>query len=315
MGFSVVIATRDRPAELGRCLSALGRLDYPRDQFEVIVINDGGTIAPGDSLQTLIPGVKLQVLTQENAGPGAARNSGAEVATGNVLAFIDDDCIPPQDWLNNLTAAVHRAPEAIIGGRTVNALTSNWYSRASQSLVDYVYHFYNTQDNNRNSFFASNNMAMSVASFRALKGFDENFRTAEDRELCARWKENGGRFYYAPEVVIYHAHDLNLWTMFRQHFGYGRGALPYWKKTGRGGLKGIRVEPVSFYKGMLQFPFEQNEPRPALVASLIFFSQVSNAIGFACEAVTSLFSRKAARVGEIVAVTSEARVYRAPGAL
>ena len=315
MQFSVVIATHNRATELARCLTALGLIEFHRDEFEVIIVNDGGTIAPAAAFQSLAPGIAIRILTQRNAGPGAARNTGANAANGEFVAFIDDDCIPPRDWLSKLSNALRRAPDAMVGGQTVNTLTSNPCSRASQSLVDYVYHFYNTTDSDRSAFFASNNMALSVKSLQAIGGFDECFRTAEDRELCSRWKTGGGRFYYAPDVVMYHAHDLNLLSMFRQHFGYGRGALPYWKKTGRGGLKGIRVEPISFYAGMLRYPFEHGEPRPAVTASLILFSQLSNAAGFAVEAVSSLFARKAHRGVEIAAVPSDAAAYRAPGPL
>jgi GT2 family glycosyltransferase len=295
MRFSVVIATYNRPAELARCVKALGGVKFPRAGFEVIIVNDGGSIASSDSLRALAPGVNLRVASQRNAGPGAARNTGARAANGEVLAFIDDDCIPPSDWLENLAAAVERSPDAMIGGRTINALESNSYSRASQSLVDYVYHFYNAGDSARASFFASNNMAIPARAFAGINGFDENFRTAEDRELCARWKANGGQFVYASNVIMHHAHDLSLLSLYRQHFGYGRGALPYWKKTGRGGLKGIRVEPLSFYAGMLRYPFAHGEPRPFVVASLILFSQVSNALGFAREAASSVVSREPAR--------------------
>jgi GT2 family glycosyltransferase len=158
-------------------------------------------------------------------------------------------------------------------------------------------------------------MAIPAKEFAAINGFDESFRTAEDRELCARWKASGGQFVYASEVIMYHAHELSLASLYGQHFGYGRGALPYWKKTGRGGLKGIRVEPMSFYAGMLRYPFEHGEPRPVVVALLILFSQVSNALGFAWEAASTMFSRESARRSEFVAVPPDAAAYRAPGPL
>src|SRR5215204_4142350 len=98
MQFSVVIATHNRATELARCLTALGLIEFPRDKFEVVIVNDGGTIAPAAALQALAPGLSIRILTQRNAGPGAARNTGANAANGEFVAFIDDDCIPPRDW-------------------------------------------------------------------------------------------------------------------------------------------------------------------------------------------------------------------------
>jgi GT2 family glycosyltransferase len=283
--FSVVIATMGRPFELSRCLTAIAALRFPRDRFETIVVNDGGEIATEPELEALAGGAALRLVSQPNRGPGAARNAGTAVARGEFIAFIDDDCVPPPDWLDRLAEAIARAPEAMVGGRTINLLTGNLCSQASQSLVEYVYRYYNESGSGRSTFFASNNMALATTLLRGIGGFDERFRTAEDRELCNRWKRLGGAFSFAPDVVIYHGHRLNLWSLQKQHFGYGRGALPYWEKSAARGVRGIRVEPLSFYAGMLRFPFARHERRPAIVSSLILLSQMANAFGFAWEAI------------------------------
>jgi GT2 family glycosyltransferase len=289
--FSIVIATLDRPAELSRCITAIGALSFPRDQFEVIVVNDGGEPPPADQLRRAAGHVQLRILSTKNGGPGAARNAGVALARGDFLAFIDDDCTPPSDWLLKLAVVVDREPDALIGGHTVNVLKGNLFSQASQLLIDYVYAYYNEAGSGRTSFFSANNMVVAVGAFRTIGGFDEAFMTAEDRELCNRWSQTGGRFHYAPEVIMYHSHHLNLASLHRQHFGYGRGALPYWQKTAARGVRGIRVEPLAFYAGMLLFPFTRGEPHPAMLSALVFLSQVSNAAGFACEGLRRLFAR------------------------
>ena len=294
--FSVVIATFDRPAELTRCMRAIAELRYPRNEFEVIVVNDGGPRDHLDRLTDLVGDIHLKIVSTPNAGPGAARNAGAAVARGEFLAFIDDDCVPPPDWLIKLSSAVEQHPDALIGGHTLNALTGNLFSQASQTLVDYVYAYYNEPGARRNMFFASNNMTLSADAFRAMGGFDEAFRTAEDRELCNRWWASGGEFRYLPEIVMNHAHRLNLLSLHRQHFGYGRGALPYWQKSGSGGVRGINVEPFSFYVRMLGFPFKKGDRFPAIVSALILFSQVSNAAGFAYEGMRRVFARERAPI-------------------
>ncbi|MEO8578240.1 MAG: glycosyltransferase, partial [Gemmatimonadales bacterium] len=258
--FSVVIATFDRPEQLSRCIRAIGALKYPRDQFEVIVVNDGGSTQALGDLQALAGGVDLQVISTGNLGPGAARNTGAAAAKGEFIAFVDDDCIPPADWLSNLSAAVSRSPDAMIGGRTVNSLKRNLFSQASQTLVEYVYSYYNERGAYRTEFFASNNMTLSANAFHSIDGFDKAFRTAEDRELCNRWRAGGGQFVYDANVVMVHAHQLRTLSFLRQHFGYGRGALPYWEKSTPAGVRGIRVEPLAFYAGMMIFPFRQHHP-------------------------------------------------------
>lgn len=289
--FSVIIATFERPDELRRCVRAIGELVYPRDRFEVIVVNDGGRVHDAAQLKNLAGDVDFRIMTTVNTGPGAARNAGAAVARGQFLTFMDDDCVPSPDWLQRLSAAMDRSHEAMVGGRTVNILKHNLFSQASQTLVDYVYAYYNERGAKRNEFFASNNMILARKAFHALGGFDESFRTSEDRELCKRWGAGGGRFDYVPDIVIGHAHRLGPLSFLRQHFGYGRGALPYWRKSGANGVHGIRVEPFSFYLGMLSCAFKRRERYAPIISGLILISQISNACGFAYEGLRRAFAR------------------------
>jgi hypothetical protein len=64
-------------------------------------------------------------------------------AKGQFLAFTDDDCRPAADWLQALAQRFATAPDHAVGGRTVNALTNNPYTTASQLIVDFVYAYYN----------------------------------------------------------------------------------------------------------------------------------------------------------------------------
>ena len=79
---SIVIPTYNRPDQLAICLCACSRLDYPRDRFEVIVIDDGG-VTPLDDVVNRFHGLlSLKLLRQENAGPATARNRRAVEAGG-----------------------------------------------------------------------------------------------------------------------------------------------------------------------------------------------------------------------------------------
>ncbi|HZK78731.1 MAG TPA: glycosyltransferase family A protein [Gemmatimonadaceae bacterium] len=281
--FSIVVPTFNRPAELATCLDAIANCGFDRGRFEVVVVNDGGDDPEPVLESARSAGINLRRLSKPNRGPAAARNYGASAARGDFLAFIDDDCIPAKDWLTRLEESVAAYPLALHGGRTVNLLRGNRCSQASQSLVDYVYRYYNDRTVSRTFFFASNNIAVATSLFAQIGGFDESFRTAEDRDFCRSWHAKGWGFHYSPSVTIHHAHHLTLRTLQKQHFSYGRGALPYWRKSSAGSGR-IRVEPLSFYAGMMAHPFSQHIQRPALVASLILISQVANAAGFAYEA-------------------------------
>ena len=280
--FSIVVPTFDRPRQIAACLESLTRLEYPPERFEVIVVDDGSPLPPRHLVEAVQDRLDVTLVTQENAGPAKARNTGAARARGAYLAFTDDDCAPAPDWLHALRAGFAEDGARALGGRTVNALPDNIYSTASQMLIDYIYAYFNP-DPKEAQFFASNNLAFPAAGFREIGGFDTTYprAAAEDRELCRRWVRRGGRMAYLPAARVYHAHDLSLRRFWRQHFTYGRGAYCYHRLRARDSGEQIRVEPGGFYANLLRHPFRHTaRGRAARVAALLFLSQAANAGGF-----------------------------------
>ncbi|MFT6576435.1 MAG: hypothetical protein ACJA16_004644, partial [Akkermansiaceae bacterium] len=109
--FSVIICTRNGASRLTACLAACRALDYP--DFEIIVVNDGST----DQTATLLDREeKVRVFHRQPCGLSAARNHGAEMATGEILAYTDDDCQPDSQWLTWLARAYSESDYAAIGG-------------------------------------------------------------------------------------------------------------------------------------------------------------------------------------------------------
>ena len=279
--FSIVIPTYNRPERLANCLEAIALLDYPCDRFEVIVVDDGSKTPLDSVVEPLKDKINLKLLRQENAGPAAARNCGAAEAKGEVIAFTDDDCQPTTDWLTQFAPHFASNPQAMLGGKTINALSSNPFSTASQKLIDYLYEYYNPAKG-KDAFFASNNIAMPTANFRALNGFDVSFplAAAEDRDFCDRWNQ-AYPMVYVPEARINHYHKLSLASFWKQHFGYGRGAFCFHQIRSQRAAKDIEVEPLSFYFKLLSYPFYQVDRQPKiLISGLFFLSQVANVAGF-----------------------------------
>jgi GT2 family glycosyltransferase len=280
--FSIIIPTYARPVELVDCLEALARLQLGRDAFEVIIVDDGSPSPPAAVVERFRDRLDVGLITVPHGGPAAARNRGAERATGKFLAFTDDDCRPAANWLDALAARTAAAPDHIVGGRTMNALQRNSYSATSQLIVDLAYAYYN-DDGAEARFFASNNMALPADGFRAIGGFDPTFTTSEDRELCDRWLRCGYRMSYAPEAVVYHAHSLNLRRFWWQHFGYGRGAWRFHHIREQRGAGRFRPD-LTFYKQLGVAPFANvRGPRLPVIAALVVISQLANCAGFLYE--------------------------------
>lgn len=288
---AVVVPSFRRPERIRACVAALAEQDHPRDRFAVVVVDDGSPEPLAPALASLADRLDLTVHRQANAGPAAARNTGARLATGDLLAFTDDDCLPAPGWVSALAAAHAEDPRAMLGGRIVNVLERDLFAEASQQLVAALYAWY--AQGGRGRFFASNNLAAPREALLELGAFDTAFPQpgGEDRELCERWAAAGLPLLEVPDAVVRHAHGMDARGFLRQHVSYGRGAHQLHAARIAAGGPGVQVEPPRFYGHLLRHPFRSLPPARAAAASgLIALAQVANAVGFALE-------RRAARRG------------------
>lgn len=294
MDFSIVIPTYERPGALAACLAGVAALET-RYAVEVLVVNDGGAPPPPGVGARVSQRFPFTLLEQANAGPAAARNLGAAHARGRWLAFLDDDCVPRPDWLEQLAAAL--GPRTVVGGQVVNGLAANPYSTASQTLLHFLYAYYHAAGGHpaQIPFLTTNNLALAAETFRAVGGMDARLRLGEDRELCARLVRAGYVLRVAPRAVVAHYHVLNARTFWAQHVRYGRGAFAYRQRTEEGDAPRrprSRPEPPAFYAAMLSWPWRGRAPmhrageNPARgphavrIAALIAVTQLANAWGF-----------------------------------
>ena len=277
--FSIIIPTYGRPKQLRECLDSITGLEYPKDNFEVIVIDDGSKTSLGDIVGAFQKKINVKLFRQDNAGPATARNRGAEESGGKYLAFTDDDCKPSPDWLRRLEEPLNKNPELLVAGRTVNDLPDNSYSTASQLIADFLCSYYNKREAR---FLTSNNMALSKEQFLKVGGFDITFplAAAEDREFCDRYLYCGYKTFYSPEAIVRHAHPLTLGKFFRQHFNYGQGAHKFHNIRASRSLNAMKIEPIDFYTGLILYPWTTSCRYKTLLALLITLSQVANASGY-----------------------------------
>lgn len=281
--FSVIIPTRDRFPQLIACLEALAAQDFPRQQFEVVVVDDGSVEPVPEAVSSFQDRLSLTILSRTpNRGPSIARNHGSKSARGDFLAFTDDDCTPAPDWLSRLADRFTASPNHLIGGRVTNALADNNYSTAAHVILDVVYEYYDPA-RGRPHFFPSSNLAMSAKNFRELGGFDEAWplAAAEDREFCYRWLQRDLEMTYAPEAIVYHHHALTLRSFCSLHFKYGRGAYHYHVLRGGGPGDGGLKPDWAFYWRCMRYPFAHfTTGRAAGAVTLMLLWQGANAAGY-----------------------------------
>lgn len=226
-GITVVVPSYNRLDQLRVCVSKLLEQDFLGGQFEIIIVDDGSSRPIRKSELKELDDARIQVLRKENGGPGSARNFALSRVTSPFVAFTDDDCLPPPNWLRTLWECLQHNPGALVGGISVNVLSEDRFATASQLVLNAAYEFHNPASEPA-SFLASNNFACETVVIRRLGGFNEQFRfSAEDRDFCARLKLSGHEIVYVADAAIAHSHHLTLVAFWRQHFSYGRGAYRY----------------------------------------------------------------------------------------
>ena len=275
---AIVIPSHNRHEVIGGCLDALDQLQGA--PFRTIVVDDGSDPPLAPLLANA--GTHVTVIRQNNGGPAAARNTGAQVAEdAELLCFIDDDCRPRPDWVLRLAAAQGGQRMRLVGGRIENALPRNIFSSASQSLSSYLYEYYQATSSQM-TFFTTNNMCCRRSDFLRVGGFDPSFRFAsEDRDFSLRWADAGGVLYYAADAVVDHAHHLTWRAYLRQHASYGRGAHDLHQRMLERGDPRPKIEPFGFYFGMLTFPLRRRLHAAFAQGLLIGLSQVAMVAGYA----------------------------------
>ncbi len=276
---SVIIPTLDRPEQLAVCLEALAR-EFPCDA-ETIVVSDGkGDLCP--VLARFVEPLRLRLVEATYArpvGPAAARNRGLEVACGEIVAFTDDDCRPAPGWVGKIAAGVVVSPPRAVGGTTCNGLPDNAYADAAQLVLDLL----SRHDRalvSRERLLPSNNFAFPAEPLRRLGGFDESYRTAEDRELCRRWAAAGFELRRVPLALVLHDTRLGLTSFVRKFVAYGQGAARFHGSAARGSLR----ESIGFHlrlPALLLPELRARTPvRAAAIVALIVLWEWANVAGF-----------------------------------
>jgi GT2 family glycosyltransferase len=213
---SVIVCTHNGDATLRACLESLGRLQYP--DLEVLLIDDGST---RDIAAIARDFPLLRRHRQEHAGLSAARNLGAKLATGDILAYTDDDCLPEPDWLDRLVEAFDDPRWVAAGGPNIPPPPRNRTEAVVAAAPGAPVHV--LLDDTEAEHLPGCNLAIRRDALLAIGGFRIQYVTAgDDVDVCWRLREAGGRLRYVPGAMVWHHRRYRARDYLRQQAGYGR---------------------------------------------------------------------------------------------
>jgi GT2 family glycosyltransferase len=212
---SVVVCTYNGSRTLRECCVGLCGLDYPN--FEVIVVDDGST----DDVTAIAREYGFRVIRTPNRGLSSARNTGLESATGEIVAYIDDDAYPDPQWLSYLAQGFLTSDAAAIGGPNIpppgDGALAECVANAPGGPVHVLI------SDREAEHIPGCNMAFRKAALNAIGGFDPRFRVAgDDVDVCWRLRQSGRTIRFCPAAVVWHHRRGSLRTYWTQQRGYGK---------------------------------------------------------------------------------------------
>ena len=241
---SVVVATRERPAQLAHCLDSLLRVDYP--QFEIVVVDNAPATSATARLVAERYCGRVTYLREPVRGLANAHNRGLTAAGGKLVAFTDDDVVVDRDWLPAVAEAFRSSADA---GCVTGLILPAQLETAAQAMLERrggfakgfrrVEHRASAPDRHRLFPFTAGrlgsgaNMAFTADALRAIGGFDPGTGTGtvarggDDLLAFFRVAAKGYSVVYQPDALVWHHHRREPAALADQAFGYGVGLGAY----------------------------------------------------------------------------------------
>ena len=282
---SVVVCSFNGARTIRDCLEALGKLEYPN--YEVIVVDDGSA----DGTALIADGYRCKVIRTENRGLSNARNTGWRTATGDIVAYLDDDAYPDPHWLHYLAATflnTMHAGMAAVGGPNIAPPTDGPIAECVAHSPGGPTHV--LLSDREAEHIPGCNMAFRKSCLEAIGGFDPQFRVAgDDVDVCWRLQQRGWTLGFSPAAVVWHHRRNSVRAYLRQQTGYGLAeallekkwpdkynAAGHLKWAGRVyGVPWVRWRAGRIYHGIWGLaPFQSlYEPGPGLIDSLLMMPE------------------------------------------
>lgn len=196
---SVIIPTYQDWSRLQLCLAALENQTYPKDKFEILVVNNNPQAEP--PLGLVIPD-NCRVLKESRPGSYAARNQGISVAKGVVFAFTDSDCLPSKVWLEKGVTELASNPGVDRLGGAVHFVNTQQDSLAFFYEVAFGLNQKRFVETRKAAVTA--NMFSKQAVFSDVGFFDESLMSGGDVEWGERAFKKGYRIIFSKEAAVRH---------------------------------------------------------------------------------------------------------------
>lgn len=209
---SIVVPFRNSASYLEPCCAALRHAMAAHGAAELIMVDNGST----DGSRVIAATAADVLLTVDGGLVGAVRNAGAATARGDILVFVDSDCVVPPDHLLRIERAFSDGTTDVVGRPYVLPPDPHWLERTWVTLHDTAVR--------SPRYVPAGNLAIRAATFRSLGGFDETLAAGEDADLCKRLLAQGGRLKRDDDLRVIHlGNPKSVSAFLKQQIWHAQG--------------------------------------------------------------------------------------------
>jgi cellulose synthase/poly-beta-1,6-N-acetylglucosamine synthase-like glycosyltransferase len=243
LSITVVIPHLNQRSGLLRCLTALDAGTRAANQ---IIVVDNGSNQPPDDICAEFEGVSL--MHQPLAGPGLARNMGVARSTGDILAFIDADCIPADDWIATAEQAMGDPKVDILGG-DVRIEYEDPAKLTVLEAYESIFAYRMDRYIRWQGFTGTGNLVVRRSVFDQVGPF-AGMAIAEDRDWGQRATGLGFKIRYLPAIRVFHPARLSFYDLYSKwdrQLAHDRQGCVTWRDRLRwlGKAMALSVSPLA----------------------------------------------------------------------
>lgn len=209
---SVIIPAYNESRFIGLCLESIKNQTYNKERIEIIVVDNGSK----DNTVEIARRYTDKIFVVPNVTVAALRNFGAGKASGEILAFIDADCVAEPEWLER---AVYRLNETI-------CITGSQYAlKDSPSWIERAWFSQRHSGVRKVNYINSGNLIVPYDIFMKIGGFNESLHTGEDYEFCMRARRYVDIISDDSIRVVHLGNPKTLRQFLRREIWHGLGAF------------------------------------------------------------------------------------------
>ncbi|RJP28102.1 MAG: glycosyltransferase [Candidatus Omnitrophota bacterium] len=260
----VIIPTRNRIGPLFKCLESLVKQDCSKDKFEIFVVEDGcSSNIKGLVNDIAVCGNNIRYLSNnKKSGASATRNLGLKICHSEIIAFVDDDCRLPANWVRNILYYHSKYPDAKVIQGEVLADSLKSIFEISEYLIYSVFFKKSIYEHNGIKSIdilnaANLSLKRSIIDDKTLF-FREDFKFSEDIDLSNRILSKGTIFFYVEDIKAYHSYSSDIFSFIRRGIRDGRGE--YLIKCSKGAPKQDKItgiRGINFFNFMVKLYFRE----------------------------------------------------------